>query len=78
MDLYGKQEEWACHWFTMWREQTFRAYSNGCKLLVVTKMDGSLGNSQQGEVRWLDDERLPYKRVSIKDFADMILSLASK
>eukprot|EP00438_Fugacium_kawagutii_P011680 Skav234581 [mRNA] locus=scaffold313:73869:74852:- [translate_table: standard] len=78
MDLYGKQEEWACHWFTMWREQTFRAHSKGCNLLVVTKMNGSLGKSQEGEVRWLDDEKLPYKRISIKDFAEMILSLPTK
>mmetsp|Transcript_3040 Transcript_3040/g.3446 ORF Transcript_3040/g.3446 Transcript_3040/m.3446 type:complete len:316 (-) Transcript_3040:9-956(-) len=43
LDLYGKPEEWACRWFAKWTEQTLRAYANGCKLLVVTKMDGTLG-----------------------------------
>eukprot|EP00438_Fugacium_kawagutii_P011678 Skav234579 [mRNA] locus=scaffold313:25593:26636:- [translate_table: standard] len=78
VDLYGKQERWACHWFTKWKEQTLRASSRGCNLLVVTKMDGSLGRSQQGEVTWLDEEDLPYKRVSIKDFAEMIFSPPAK
>eukprot|EP00438_Fugacium_kawagutii_P011679 Skav234580 [mRNA] locus=scaffold313:60718:61740:- [translate_table: standard] len=76
--LYGKREKWACHWFSMWREQTFRAHAKGCNLLVVTKMDGSLGRSQEGEVRWLDEEKLLYKKVSIKDFAEMILKLPTK
>ena len=72
--LYGQQEKWGCRWYTMWKNQTFRAHAGRCNLIVVTKKDGSLGKSQQGEVRFLDSEEMPYKKVSIKDFAMMLFS----
>eukprot|EP00438_Fugacium_kawagutii_P011436 Skav221330 [mRNA] locus=scaffold1234:3115:4311:+ [translate_table: standard] len=73
MNLYGEQKEWGCMWFSTWREQTFRAHKNRCKLVVVTKKDGSLGESQEGEVRFLDQEPMPHEKITIERFAEMIL-----
>ena len=56
----------------MWQQQTLRAAAN-CKLLVVTKMDGSLGKSQEGEVRWLKAEGKAFEEVTIKEFAEMLI-----
>lgn len=71
--LYGEEKPWGCYWYTMWQKQTLRAAAK-CNLLVVTKMDGSLGNSQQGEVRFLEAEKKPYKRLTIKEFAELLLA----
>eukprot|EP00438_Fugacium_kawagutii_P014248 Skav219457 [mRNA] locus=scaffold2583:62949:63980:+ [translate_table: standard] len=73
MDLYGEQKEWGCMWFATWREQTFRAHTNQCKLVVVTKKDGKLGTSQKGEVRFLEKEPMPHEKITIEKFAEMIL-----
>eukprot|EP00438_Fugacium_kawagutii_P001518 Skav222852 [mRNA] locus=scaffold850:399733:400958:- [translate_table: standard] len=71
--LYGKEEEWGCHWFTMWKNQTQTAALAGCNLIVVTKKDGSLGNSQKGEVKFLEARKLKYEEITIEKFARKIL-----
>eukprot|EP00438_Fugacium_kawagutii_P025404 Skav235440 [mRNA] locus=scaffold2206:25873:32970:- [translate_table: standard] len=73
-DLYGKQEEWGCNWFSMWKTQTQAAALGKCNLIVVTKKDGSLGNSQKGEVKFLKDRKLEYTEITIEKFARKILS----
>ena len=43
----GEIAKWGCHWFSQWKEQTLRAHGRRCKLVVVTKKDGSLGRCKQ-------------------------------
>lgn len=70
--LYNMEMKWGCHWFSQWKEQTFRAHSRQCNLVVVTKKDGTLGRSQAGEVRWLVKEKIPYESITIEQFARRI------
>lgn len=72
--LYGKPEKWGCNWFSQWKEQTLRAFARRCQLVVVTKRDGTLGRSQKGEVRFLEEEDMPYELVTIDVFAKKILA----
>ena len=51
--LYGKAEPWGCKWFEHWVRNTHQAADAGAIFHVVTKHDGSLGHSQEGEVRFL-------------------------
>eukprot|EP00438_Fugacium_kawagutii_P013613 Skav203006 [mRNA] locus=scaffold1344:212005:212205:+ [translate_table: standard] len=61
-------------WFAHWRDQASRANRHRCHLEVVTKEDDSLGRSQEGEVRFLEEEAMKIERIKINDFADVILS----
>mmetsp|Transcript_28511 Transcript_28511/g.46041 ORF Transcript_28511/g.46041 Transcript_28511/m.46041 type:complete len:220 (-) Transcript_28511:34-693(-) len=69
----GEIAKWGCHWFSQWKEQTLRANGRRCKLLVVTKKDGTLGRSQEGEVQFLEDEQISYESITIEQFAQRIL-----
>ena len=40
-------------------KQTCKAFVAGCRLVVVTKDDGSLGYSQEGEVCFLKSKGTP-------------------
>eukprot|EP00438_Fugacium_kawagutii_P000111 Skav218725 [mRNA] locus=scaffold1346:785391:786548:+ [translate_table: standard] len=62
-----------CEWYEMWTKKTVEAYDSGCHLIVVTKQDGTLGNSQEGEVRFLNDHGMIYNQISIAEFALMLL-----
>ena len=55
-------------------ENTFRAKRTGKDLIVVTKADGSLGNSQKGEVRFLEKHRFNFTKMNINDFAKVCCS----
>ena len=68
----GERVKWGCHWFSQWKEQTLRAHGRRCKLVVVTKKDGSLGRSQAGEVQFLEAEKIPYESITIEQFARRI------
>ena len=68
----GEIAKWGCHWFSQWKEQTLRAHGRRCKLVVVTKKDGSLGRSQAGEVQFLEAEKIPYESITIEQFARRI------
>lgn len=68
-DLYGKQMEFGCKWYQAWMENTFRAKRTGKELIVVTKADGTLGNSQKGEVRFLEKRGFKFTFRNISDFA---------
>ena len=68
----GEIAKWGCHWFSQWKEQTLRAHGRRCKLVVVTRKDGSLGRSQAGEVQFLEAEKIPYESITIEQFARRI------
>ena len=68
----GERVKWGCHWFSQWKEQTLRAHGRRCKLVVVTRKDGSLGRSQAGEVQFLEAEKIPYESITIEQFARRI------
>ena len=71
--LYNKEiAKWGCRWFSQWKEQTLRAHGRRCKLVVVTKKDGSLGRSQAGEVQFLEAENILYESITIEQFARRI------
>lgn len=57
----------------MWKNQTQTAALSKCNLIVVTKKDGSLGNSQKGEVKFLEARKLKYTEITIEKFAQKIL-----
>ena len=40
----------------------------------MRKLDGTLGNSQKGEVQYLNKSKFAYKAVNIEDFARMMKS----
>ena len=70
--LYGKAEPWGCKWYDMWMRKTRMAAEKDCDLYVVMKGDGGLGNSQQGEVRFLEKELgKPFEKLSLLKFANM-------
>eukprot|EP00438_Fugacium_kawagutii_P032987 Skav223988 [mRNA] locus=scaffold6785:22270:23115:+ [translate_table: standard] len=73
-ELYGEVKQFGCKWYEIWMQNTHRAYFLGAKLVVVTKADGGLGNSQQAEVRFLEDCRYPYSIMSIGNFSADFLS----
>ena len=72
-DLYGKPQPWGCKWYEVWMKNTRKAALNDCSLIVVTKQDGSLGNSQEGEVKYLRKRNYPFMSINISDFADLLL-----
>ncbi|CAK8985134.1 Kelch-like protein 3 [Durusdinium trenchii] len=72
--LYGSPQIWGCAWYKEWMEQTRAAHRAGCELVVVRQMDGSLGTSQQGEVRFLDSENMPYSEMKIDEFAAEVVN----
>ena len=63
-----RKQYFGCAWFSLWQRKTLEAVKCGCNLLVVTKRDGTLGNSQQGEVRYLQQNAWPYSEMNILDF----------
>lgn len=67
--LYGKRQEFGCMWYAKWMLKTETAAENKCNLIVVTKMNGSLGRSQEGEVRFLEDKGFPFVSIDILEFA---------
>jgi len=74
LKLYGQQEEWGCRWFTLWKDRTLMANDKRCNLWVVTKMDGSLGRSQEGEVDFLEEKQMFYSCITIEQFAKEVLA----
>ena len=80
--LYGKEHwpaEWGCKWYDMWMRKTRTASEKGCELCVVTKGDGGLGNSQKGEVRFLEKELgQSFKTLSLVEFASWAACEAMK
>ncbi|CAE7646868.1 klhl3, partial [Symbiodinium pilosum] len=74
--LYGKEQKWGCRWFQMWAENTRRAQEAKCSLVVITKEDKSLGNSQKGEVAFLENSGYKYEAVTVRDFVDSFLKEA--
>eukprot|EP00438_Fugacium_kawagutii_P000110 Skav218724 [mRNA] locus=scaffold1346:775602:783492:+ [translate_table: standard] len=70
---YRAKPDFGCAWYEMWTKKTVEAYDRGCHLIVVTKQDGTLGNSQEGEVRFLESQGMIFERISIAQFALMLL-----
>ncbi|CAE7254077.1 unnamed protein product [Symbiodinium natans] len=68
----GEVAPWGCLWFQLWLQKTTIAVENGCQLIVVTKRDGSLGRSQQGEVKFLQKYGVNYKVLNIFEFAKAV------
>ncbi|CAE7021709.1 unnamed protein product [Symbiodinium natans] len=66
--LYGRRQVWGCAWYALWMEKTQKASTEKCNLIVVTKRDGSLGRSQQGEVNFLEVCGHVYCQMTIEDF----------
>ncbi|CAE7523202.1 klhl3 [Symbiodinium natans] len=66
-----------CFWYILWMERTLQAARQDCELIVVTMEDGDLGNSQKAEVRFLQDSKLKFQKVTIREFADMVLDKSS-
>lgn len=64
--LYGKKQAWGCAWYKLWIRKTLQA--RNCNLIVVTKQDGTLGRSQNGEVKFLEQVGLLYTKMTIKEF----------
>ena len=50
-------------------ENTIRAKRTGKDLIVVTKADGTLGNSQKDEVRFLEKQGFKFTFMNISDVA---------
>lgn len=69
LTLYGKPEPWGCHWYQIWMENTLRAVKKHCELVVITKKDDGLGNSQKGEVKFLEKLACQFARLPIWAFA---------
>ena len=69
----GSPEDFGCLWFLMWVKNTQDAILKGCRLVVVTKTDDSLGNSQKGEKKWLDENRVSYETITLNTFAERML-----
>ena len=67
--LYGRRQEFGCTWYAKWMLKTVLAAQYQCKLIVVTKMSGSLGRSQEGEVRFLQDSGFAFVSIDILEFA---------
>eukprot|EP00438_Fugacium_kawagutii_P024470 Skav217925 [mRNA] locus=scaffold2633:90260:91345:- [translate_table: standard] len=70
---YRTRPKFGCAWYEMWTNKTVEAHDRGCHLIVVTKQDGTLGNSQEGEVAFLKSQNMPYLKISISEFALMLL-----
>jgi len=71
MELYQRTVPWGCQWYQHWQTKTDEAYHLGKTLVVVfkqgkkdVKIDG-LGQSQRGEVAWLDKNNIPYESLDI-------------
>lgn len=52
-------------------DKTKEAAKRECDLLVVTKKDGTLGQSQKGEVHFLDVAGLVYSKMTITEWVTM-------
>lgn len=57
-----------CVWFDKWIEQVERAVQANSVLVVVVPDEGEPGNSQQGEMNFLDLRGFPYERMKLSDF----------
>ena len=73
-----RKQSFGCAWFSLWQRKTLEAVKCGCNLLVITKRDGTLGNSQQGEVRYLQQNAWPYSEMNILDFLMYFAATAPK
>mmetsp|Transcript_80302 Transcript_80302/g.126739 ORF Transcript_80302/g.126739 Transcript_80302/m.126739 type:complete len:294 (+) Transcript_80302:71-952(+) len=67
--LYGQEQSFGCMWYVKWMLKTEYAANRKCKLIVVTKIDGSLGRSQEGEVRFLYQSGFAHDTIDILEFA---------
>lgn len=73
VELYGGRADWGCQWYQHWQTQTATAMNFDKELVVVWKKGlkgdrtNGLGNSQKGEVRWLDREGLAYENMDIDE-----------
>ena len=74
---YRTRPDFGCAWYEIWTKKTREAHDGGCHLIVVTKQDGSLGDSQEGEVRFLQKQKMPFIEISISEFALLLLDLQS-
>eukprot|EP00438_Fugacium_kawagutii_P021224 Skav220503 [mRNA] locus=scaffold4697:67386:68375:- [translate_table: standard] len=72
--LYNGPETHGCAWYELWMNKTKEAARRECDLLVVTKRDGSLGQSQKGEVHFLDVAGLLYSKMTITEWVMMYCS----
>lgn len=69
--LYGKAEPWGCKWFELWVRNTRQAADAGAIFHVVTKQDGTLGHSQEGEVRFLAKSGYRFYSYAIDAYVEM-------
>ena len=69
----GSADDFGCLWFLMWVKNTQDALLKGCRLVFVTKTDGSLGNSQKGEKKWLDEKQVRYETITVDTFAEKMI-----
>lgn len=72
LTLYGEPQPFGCRWYEIWMENTLRAVENKAQLVVITKKDGGLGNSQKGEVRFLQKLKCGFAELSIRAFANSV------
>ena len=64
--LYKEKKEFGCQWFANWMQITDLAIARECRLIVVTKEDGTLGRSQEGEVEYLKSQDLSFYKITIQ------------
>ena len=65
--LYEGKKDFGCKWFDLWMKKTEEAIQAGCKILVVEKARGGLGDSQAGEVQFLKDQRVKFDTVNLRE-----------
>eukprot|EP00438_Fugacium_kawagutii_P014413 Skav236068 [mRNA] locus=scaffold2211:101357:102343:- [translate_table: standard] len=72
--LYGERKDHGCKWYDLWMAKTRKAADAGSNLILVTKEGGGLGNSQEGEKKFLEAElRYPFKEIDINAFANLVI-----
>ena len=67
--LYGKQADFGCRWYTLTLNKIRLAHEKGCSLIFVTKIDGSIGESQRRDSSFLASQGMRVRVVAIDEFA---------
>ena len=71
------QAPWGCQWCITWRTMTNECHKTDQKAVVVYKSGqcgdpAGIGFSQRGEVRWMEQNGIPFAKCDIDQFAALV------
>lgn len=72
IDKEKNRTTFGCEWYKVWKHQVAEAHAKHSQFYAVVPDSGEPGNSQTGEMKYLEYMKIDYKKIKLTDFLNRL------